>query len=356
MRVPDLLDRILSEVLVIRYLVLVVFSFGVWGSSLADGQQMASIGRLILSSGKALEDCRVGYRTYGQMNADRSNIIVMPTWFTGTTADLERYLLVGPGRLADSDRYYVITVDALGNGVSSSPSNSEITKDNFPTVSIEDMVESQHRLLTEVLDVPHVNTVMGVSMGGMQTFQWLGAYPEFMDHAVPIDGSPKMTSYDLLQWQSHRSIIRTLQNAGSSNGDIMELLSVINQLTLWTPAYFVENVSPEALPEFLRSSGEGYSSFDADDYVLQLDAMIGQDVAGPTEADRLRYIESVVAKVLIIGVPGDHMVNPEPGKMMAALIAADYFEIDSNCGHMGSTCEADRVARRVHQFLSSDSH
>ncbi|MDX1518217.1 MAG: hypothetical protein R3288_15330, partial [Woeseiaceae bacterium] len=85
-------------------------------------QQFHRLADFELDSGERL-DCRVGYRTYGVLQADGSNVILFPTWFGGTTNDLETFGKVGPGALADSDRYFVITVDALGNGVSCSPSN-----------------------------------------------------------------------------------------------------------------------------------------------------------------------------------------------------------------------------------------
>jgi homoserine O-acetyltransferase len=69
----------------------------------------------------------------------------------------------------------VILVDALGNGLSSSPSNTS----NFPDITIHDMVVAEHELLTRKLKISHLYAVMGISMGGMQTFEWLASYPDF---------------------------------------------------------------------------------------------------------------------------------------------------------------------------------
>ena len=86
-------------------------------------QQFAELGDLKLESGEVIRNCRIGYRTYGTLAPDRSNVVLWPTWFTGRTAQLEP--MIGPGKLLDPALgVFVVTVDALGNGVSTSPSNS----------------------------------------------------------------------------------------------------------------------------------------------------------------------------------------------------------------------------------------
>ena len=308
-------------------------------------QLFATIDAMPLSSGETFRNCSVGYRISGELNDDRSNIVVFPTWFTGTAATLEQAGLIGPGKLADTNRYYVIAFDALANGVSCSPSNSP----EFPTITTEDMVRSQHIVLTEHLGIDHVHAVMGISMGGMQTFRWLAMYPEFMDKAVPIDGTPRMTTYDILQWQTHKDVIRALQSGGTSEAGINRILSRLNLLTLYTPDYFVESVQPIDLPAFLQESDEA-TVLAPDDYVAQLDAMIDHDVLGPDGS----LVSDVRADVLVVGVPSDHMVNAVPGKRVAEIIAAEYLQVDSNCGHMGTTCEVELVETKVNQFLATN--
>src|SRR5579863_5958184 len=168
-----------------------------------DEAKLASLGDFRLESGEVIRDCKVGYRTLGELDAAKSNAVLFPTWFTGSSKQLVGLVGPGPGKLVDSSKYYVILVDALGDGVSSSPSNSAAQPHmRFPRFTLRDMVESQHELVTKTLGIPHLRAVMGISMGGMQTFQWIVSYPTFMDKAIPIVGSPRLTSFDLLLWQA----------------------------------------------------------------------------------------------------------------------------------------------------------
>ena len=322
-------------------------------SAVADSpQQMASIGDLELSSGDTLLDARVGFRTTGTLNPDKSNVIVFLTWFTGTTGSLVKWEKIGPGKLADSDRFYVIAIDALGNGVSSSPSNSpQQSGKQFPSISIADMVNSQYALLTQHLGISRAHAVMGISMGGMQTFRWMGQYPGFMNKAIAIDGSPAPTSYDLLQWRTHETAILMMQEAGIGNPDIMKFTSTLSLLTLWTPGYFVEKITPDALPEFIADSTQDSGEGNANDYLAQLRAMISHDVYAANYDDEKSYLERVQADLLVIGTTDDHMVNQTPGKKLSRSLNEDHVALESNCGHLGSSCESDRVTTTVHEFL-----
>ena len=91
-------------------------------TTLAQEQQFANLGDFKLDSGEIIRACRIGYRIFGNLNADKSNAIILPTWASGTTEQLKSS--VGPGSML-GEKYFVIAVDALGNGVSSSPSNSK---------------------------------------------------------------------------------------------------------------------------------------------------------------------------------------------------------------------------------------
>lgn len=316
----------------------------------ASEQQFHQLEGFALESGKYVE-CAVGYRTYGTRNDDDSNVIVFPTWFSGTTADLATFGKVGPGALADSDRYFVITLDALGNGVSCSPSNSELTGgDTGVVITTADMVRSQHRLLTEGFGLSRVHAVMGISMGGMQALRWLELHPQFMDKVVVIDGSPGPTSYDLLHWTVYRDIVRSLQDAGASDETIGGVMARVTNLTLYTPDFFVDGIAPEALSEFLAPAYAPQPAFRADDYVSQIEAMMAHDV--PADVLVTNTLRTGV-DVLIVSTPSDDMVNQRPAQALAARLGAEVLTVISNCGHVGSSCESETVDAAVAAFLEN---
>src|SRR5262245_47948183 len=177
----------------------------------AQDQQFAQLGDFKLESGDTIRNCRLGYRTFGILNSDRSNVVVVPTWASGTSEQLKGG--IGPGKMIDSDKYYVIAIDSLANGVSSSPSNSkEQPRMKFPRFNLRDGVNAQHQLLTTVLKLNRVKAIVGTSMGGMQAFQWLVSFPDFMDLAIPIVGSTRLAPYDLLLWQAQIDTIMNDRN------------------------------------------------------------------------------------------------------------------------------------------------
>src|SRR5260370_26648676 len=212
-------------------------------------QQFAALGDLKLQGGGVILDFRLGYRTVGRLNAEKSNAILWPSWLGGKSQDLLQFL--GPGKVVDTTTYFVVLVDAIGNGVSSSPSNS--SKEplmKFPAFTIRDMVEAEHRLLIDVLHISHLRAVMVISMGGMQTFEWAVAYPDFMDLAIPMAGSPQSTSFDKLLWAAEIDAIELdpAWNNGNPTRPLARRFAIseeIGQMNLTSPAYRVAHTRPE---------------------------------------------------------------------------------------------------------------
>lgn len=316
-------------------------------------QQFASLGDFKLENGQVIRDCRIGYRTFGRLNPGKSNIIIVPTWATGTTAQMAGQF--GPGRLVDTTKYYVIAMDALGNGVSSSPSNGTLQPHmKFPKFTIRDMVDSQHRLLTRVLHIRHVRAVLGVSMGGMQTFQWMVAYPDFMDKGIPIVGSPRLAPYDLLFWQTEIDAITS--DPGWNNGDYTEqpattLEAELSHLMATTPQRFNQLNTRAKVADAIAAGKKAVASSDANDHIRQCEAMMALDVSAPFGGSMERAAATVKAKVLVIASATDHTVTPGPALDFAKLIHADVLELHNDCGHHGPECDSAKVNAMVASFL-----
>ena len=213
------------------------------------------MGNFKLVNGESIYKCKVGYRTFGTLNADKSNAVLYPSWFGGKSESLAN--LIGPGKVVESDKYFVIAVDALGNGVSSSPSNCEYQSNkNFPEITIKDMVNSQYRLLTEHLGIKKLHGMIGGSMGGMQVFEWIVSYPEFMEKAIAYVGSAKITSFDILLWQSELNAIEEGWKGSQPDSEIVKTIAVIQEMMARTPAYVIEKTKPEEVPQLLSSAYE----------------------------------------------------------------------------------------------------
>jgi homoserine O-acetyltransferase len=311
----------------------------------AEGaQQFAELGDLKLRSGAVIHDFRLGYRTVGQMNAAKSNAILWPTWLGGTTQELLQF--VGPDKVVDSTKYFVVLVDAIGNGVSTSPSNSNTqARLTFPEFTIRDMVESEHRLATEVLHLTHLHAVMGVSMGGMQTFEWVVAYPDFMDVAVPMAGSPQSTSYDKLLWTAEMDALRLDPEWKDGQGTMpmtgsFAVYNEIGNMNVTSPAYRVAKTSPQDFPQFIEQTRKELTidAAAACDAIRQRQAINALDIPGEFGDTMEQAAKSVRATVLLVISPEDHMVNPTPAIAFAGMMGAPVLTLDSPCGHSSLEC------------------
>ena len=155
------------------------------------------VSNFILQKGGFLPQVRVAYRTVGTLNAARDNAVLVPSWYTGTEADSETYL-VGKDRALDPTKYFIILTNLLGNGVSSSPSNTSAPFEmgRFPKITLQDNVRLQHKLVTETLGLDSLRLVTGWSMGACQAYQWAAQYPDMVRACAPIAGSAKTASFN----------------------------------------------------------------------------------------------------------------------------------------------------------------
>ena len=155
-----------------------------------------SLGDVTLQSGQVLPGAKLAYKTYGSLNADRTNAVLLPTFYTGTHIRNEAFF--GPGRAIDPEKHFIVSINMFGNGLSSSPSNTQAPADggHFPLVTLSDNVTCQRALLENVFGIERLLLVYGWSMGGCQTFQWAAQYPERVENALPFCASARTSPHN----------------------------------------------------------------------------------------------------------------------------------------------------------------
>ena len=321
-------------------------------ASVQDGEQKyADMGTCMLVSGEAIEGCRIGFRTYGKLNAAKDNTVLVPTWYGGTSKE---HAFLASEKAIDPNKYFVVIVDAIGNGVSSSPSNSETQPDGqFPVFTIRDMVNSQHRLLTEKLGINSLHAVVGLSMGGMQAFEWAMRYPGFTKKTVPAIGSPRLPAFDLTLWHTRNQLLalyRACQciEATTISAGIERLGQV--------PEKVEENIPRErALGDLARQGQSGLDYLTPSitwDLERQAEAMITHNIAQDFADDMTAAAVATKTDFFIIVSTDDRIVTPGPALAFGELIGAPVAVMDHDCGHGDPWCAFDEFGGYVSGFLT----
>ncbi|MCS7025135.1 MAG: alpha/beta fold hydrolase [Bryobacteraceae bacterium] len=285
----------------------------------------AVLGDLPLVRGERLTNVKVTYRTYGTLNASKSNVVVVPTWFNGKSEDFSRF--VGRGGLVDDTSWYVVVIDALGNGNSTSPSNHVRRGKAFPAITIRDMVESQHRLLTQHLGFERVQGLVGVSMGGMQVLQWMVSYPDFMKCGVSIVSTPKMSERDIALWSKAFPI-----------GDRDE----------------GNEPKPDVLSRLLGMLGPGLKMIEKYrepfNAIRQLEAITRHDIS--VDGSLEKAAQRMRAPLLTVLATEDKALSPVTAKQFAELVRGPVIELRGPCGHKAYDCELRAISGPIAKFLS----
>ena len=158
--------------------------------------ELYRLGDIVLQSGAVLPDARLAYKTYGKLNSEKSNVVLLPTFYTGSHLRNEGFF--GIDRAINPKKHFIVSINLIGNGYSSSPSNTPAPADrgNFPLVTLFDNVSMQHQLLTEHLGVEKLLLVAGWSMAGCQSFQWAAQYPDMVENILPFCASAKTSPHN----------------------------------------------------------------------------------------------------------------------------------------------------------------
>ncbi|MFN0041225.1 MAG: alpha/beta fold hydrolase [Burkholderiales bacterium] len=320
---------------------------------LAPGQidaphKMADLGELVLESGGAIQDFRQSYVTHGQLNHEKSNAVLVCISLTGNHHRLD--FLIGPGKALDPSRYFIIAADPIGNGLSTSPSNSAAQHGmRFPRYGIRDMVNAQYRLLNEHLAIHRLHAVIGASMGGMQALQWAVSHPEFMTHCVAMTPMARTHPWAALVTEAARSCLMA-DPAWNGNGfDAVPergwrgYTAVMTALLSRTPMAL-----EHSLTDFVAAhrwfdelvARNRVNGFDAHDYLYQSWAYDAHDV-GTTpgiHGDTASALATIRAKTLLLAPPLDLFNPAESARAAAAQIPGGKFvEIPSLQGHQAAS-------------------
>jgi homoserine O-acetyltransferase/O-succinyltransferase len=281
--------------------------------------QLFSEGDLKLESGEVIRDFSISYVTHGKLNEKKSNAILMVTALGGNHHRID--FMIGPGKPLDPDKYFIICTDAIGNGFSTSPSNSKLqARMNFPKFTIRDMVESQYRLLREKFGIDHVVAVIGPSMGGMQALQWGVSHPDFMDALVAMVPLARTPAWSVAVVEATRKAIMNDPAWKDGNYDappekgVRLRRDILNLLSARTPDMYSAQFKNQldVLPWMETQESAALKVFDANDYIYQTFAYERHDV-GTTPGfggDTAKALASIKAKTLILTGTKD-LLNPE---------------------------------------------
>jgi len=149
--------------------------------------ELFDLGAFVLEEGRTLRDAKLAFAAFGELNEAKDNAILVPTWFSGTHQIL-RDLYVGPEHALNPEEYFIVVVNQIGNGLSTSPHNTPGTfasGPRFPRVRIGDDVVAQEKLMREAFGVEELALVVGGSMGAQQTYEWAVRFPEKVRRAAP---------------------------------------------------------------------------------------------------------------------------------------------------------------------------
>jgi homoserine O-acetyltransferase len=320
--------------------------------------QMAELGDLRLESGEVIKNFRMSYVTHGKLNAAKDNAILFQHGFAANHHLFDH--MIGPGRPLDTDRYFIVCPDALGATQTTyehttSPSNSGL-KMNFPFYKDRDMVNAQYRLITEVLGIPHLLAVTGISSGGEDSIQFAVSHPRFMDAIIPIVGSALWSDNWRLRTPLALSMLESCKGWDGGRYDDNPKHCASNWMLLWvnyfyTPEWWNEYVdSPEAYTKWRETFGAYYIDIqDARDVYYRIRAFGGGWVGDTPgfDGDLSKALGSIKARTLFIYNPQDQFLQSRHIETQLKMIpGARAVAIDSIAGHF-ICCNADPQATRA---------
>ena len=325
---------------------------------------------LPLALGGTLSPITVAYQTYGVLNADKSNAVLLCHALTG---DAEPYYappaekgwwqdFIGSGLAFDTDRYFFICSNVLGGckgttgPASINPKTNQPYGSQFPIITVQDIVEVQKALL-DYLEIPHLKAVVGGSFGGMQATQWAISYPDFMDNVVDLCSSLTLSAEAIgFNHVMRQAIINDphFNNGNYYNGrppsNGLKIARMLGMLTYRTDVQLTKAFGRETkqqgeiwgdhfqVESYLSYQGVKFlDRFDANSYLRLLRALDLYDPALNFENEQ-QALSRIKANYTLIGVTSDQLfkqvdLHKSKQRLEQAGVNVDYSEFYSNFGH-----------------------
>ncbi len=301
-------------------------------------------GDLPLLSGEVLRDARLAYKTYGDLDADGGNVVLLPTFFTGTHTRNEGFF--GPGRAIDPARHFVVSVNQFGNGLSSSPSTTHAPQDGprFPHVTFQDNIAAQHRLLSERLGVTQIALVAGWSMAGCQAYHWAVQHPDMVRAILPFCASARTSPHNWVFLEGVKAALTADQawNGGNYATPPVAGLRAFGRVYAgwaYSQTFYRDHLYRQqgfATPGDLLDdwATDHAANWDANDLLAKLATWQAGDISAGFGRDFEAALGSIRARAILMPCTQDLYFPPEDNAIEAAHMPnADLRIYDSPWGH-----------------------
>jgi homoserine O-acetyltransferase len=303
------------------------------------------LGDVALQSGRVLEDARLAYASFGTLNAARDNVVLFPTYYTGTHRDNAR--LVGQGRALDPERYFVVIPNLFGNGVSSSPSNHPTQGGaDFPLVTLFDNVHCQKRLLAEVFGVERVALAFGWSMGAQQAYHFAALFPDRVASLLVVCGSARTSPHNwvFLEGVKAALVADPAFDGGRYREPPLRGLAAFGRVYAgwaYSQTYFREGLYREAGHDspgaVLDAWAKNHQAHDANDLLAMLHTWQVADISDNAlyARDLSLALAAIQARALVMPIATDLYFPPADSELeVAAMARGELRVIDSDRGHV----------------------
>jgi len=307
--------------------------------------------------GSIMPELRVAYETQGTLNASRDNAILLVHDTSGNRHSFDT--MIGPGRPFDTDKNFVITVDAIGGGDLSSPKDG--LGQDFPRYTIRDMMAAQYALVTRGIELAILRAVGGSSMGSFVALEWGIHHPEMVRSLILLVPAPKaepnfQLTVDLLnsvialdpEWQGGRYTRNPVEG--------LRLAGMVYYP--WTvSAVYLHRLPAQQLPKEVEESARAFGNWDANSLVFRYAASRAHDVSTPFGGDMSAALAQITAPTLILPSASDRLLGLEGAQRIRdGIKQASYAEILSDLGHRAAsptsgTPEGGFIDRQIRCFL-----